>query len=373
MKKIQKGFFFLIILSVFASCGDFMDVHKEYIKDGEIIYAPKLGAISFIAGRNRIEFQYVLYKSPNVRSVDLYWNDGMDSLIIPVTPSAGIDVFATIIPNLAEKSYTFKARTTDSYGHKSLYLTNFGTAYGEIYQSTLSGRRIRNVELIDKDDIGTGRIAMFSAAEGMVRTEIRYQKSDGATAVLIFQNKDTVFCPGVLPGSKFEARSLFIPEPQSIDTFTTAWTTHATAFATAYQYDRSKWKVLEVSDENPNNLAETILDGNLGTYWASQSGTPLPHWVIIDMQSPRNIVKFDIYRRSGNSDTKTVECYLGDSPVESDPWTLIAEGTFPTSGGRLEIESTDKITRGRYLKIRLPDSNRAPNTFVAEIYPYGGL
>ena len=88
MKKIVNGIIIPLILSALISCGDFMDVHKEYIKDGEIIYAPKVAAVTFLAGMNRIEFRYSLYKSPNVRSVDLYWNDGADSLIMPVTPSA---------------------------------------------------------------------------------------------------------------------------------------------------------------------------------------------------------------------------------------------------------------------------------------------
>ena len=372
MKKIQNGFFILLILAAFVSCEDFMDSHKEYIKDGEIIYAPKIGAAAFIAGKNRIEFLYMLYKSPNVRSVDLYWNDGADSLIIPVSPSAGIDMFSTVITDLDEKSYTFNARTTDLYGHKSLYLTDFGSSYGEIYQSTLSGRRINTVELIDKDDRGTGRIALYAAAEGLVRTELRYLKNDGATALIFAQDVDTMFlCPDVLPGSEFETRSLYIPETQAIDTFATEWISHATAFAMTYQYDRSEWEMVAVSDSAANQRGENILDGNLGTFWGSQAGVPVPHWIIIDMQSPRNIVKLDVYRRSGNTATRTVECYLGDSPVESDPWTLIGAGTF-VSGYLMEIVSTDKTTRGRYLKIRLPDSNQAPYTFLAEIFPYGG-
>ena len=375
MKKIVNGIIIPLILSALISCGDFMDTHKEYIEDGEIIYAPKVASVIFFAGMNRIECQYMLYKSPNVRSVDLYWNEGMDSLIMPVTPTAGIDLFSVIIPNLEEKSYTFNARTTDLHGHKSLYLTNFGTSYGEVYKSTLTGRRVNTVELIDKNDIGTGSISLFAASEDLVRTEIRYQKSDGSTDIVVAkQNENTVFCPDALPGSTFEARSLYIPEPVAIDTFATAWTTYGTAFATSYQYDRSDWEVLEVSDETAGEGGSALIDGNLATYWSSQRTpvAPLPHWAIIDMKSPKNIVRFDIYRRSGNTDTRTVECYLGDSPEETGSWILIGEGTF-TTGGRLEIESTDKLTRGRYLKIKLPDSNRAPYTNLAEVYPYGGL
>jgi len=377
MKQIYKGLLILLILSGFASCQDFMDIHKEYIKDGEIIYAPKIDSMVFIAGHNRIEFRYWLYKSPNVRSVDLYWNNGMDSLIIPVTPTAEIDSFYTIIPNLEEKAYTFDARTTDLYGHKSLYLTNFGTSYGEEFSSTLSSRRINTVELIEESGVVKGSISLFSAGVGLVRTEIRYQKEDGTTVIAVAQpNESVVVCPYAKSESVFEIRSLYIPETEAIDTFATAWTAYGTTFPPIYQYNRSEWEVLEVSDETESDGGgkKTLIDGNLNSFWHSQwdgGNAPLPHWAIIDMKSPKNIVKFDIYRRHDNTDSKTVEYYVGDSPDESGTWTKIGSGVFPSTGDKLEIESTDKVTKGRYLKLVLPDSNRNPFTSIAEIYPYG--
>lgn len=42
MKKIVGGLLICTALGFVASCDDFMDVHKEFIKDGEIIYAPKV-------------------------------------------------------------------------------------------------------------------------------------------------------------------------------------------------------------------------------------------------------------------------------------------------------------------------------------------
>jgi hypothetical protein len=89
------------------------------------------------------------------------------------------------------------------------------------------------------------------------------------------------------------------------------------------------------------------------------------------MKNPKNVVKFDIYRRRGNTDARTVECYLGDVPDEAGHWTKIGEGVF-SSGDKLEIEPTDKVTKGRYLLLVLPDSNRDPFTSIAEVYPYGG-
>ena len=91
MKRIYGIVAFVVSVLSFVSCDDFMDVHKEYIEDGEIIYAPKPDTIGFIAGKNRILFNCRTYNTPNVRSIDVYWNDGLDSLIVPVELKTGYD------------------------------------------------------------------------------------------------------------------------------------------------------------------------------------------------------------------------------------------------------------------------------------------
>jgi hypothetical protein len=379
MKRIYNGLLMLLTLFAFASCENFMDIHKKYIEGGEIIYAPKVDSMVFIAGNHRLQFRYWLYKSPNVRTVDLYWNSGRDSLILPVSPTAGIDSFSVIIPNLDEQSYTFDVRTTDSYGHKSLYMTNFGSVYGENYQSSLAERRINSVDLVEKDGIVQGAVILFPASTGWVRTEVHYTKNDGTTGIASAKvGENTVYCPYVKPGITFEARSLYIPETEAVDTFATTWIGYEKFFPSIYQYDRSKWKVLEVSDETASDGGgkNTLIDGNLGSYWHSKwdgGNAPLPHWAIIDMQTPRNVTnKIDVYRRPGNTDAKTVEIYLSNTPDADGEWTKIGDGQF-SSGDLLTIIPSDKVTKGRYLKILLPDSNRDPFTSIAEIYLYGGM
>lgn len=232
MKRIYSIVVFVASVLCFASCDDFMDVHKEYIEGGEIIYAPKPDSINFIAGKNRILFNCRTYNAPNVQSIDVYWNDGLDSLIIPVELKTGYDSISVVLDNMEEKSYTFDVRTTDNFGHKSLYLTDFGTSYGETYQSRLSDRRIKTVALSDKG----GTVTWFFAPGDLVRSEIRYVKNDGSQSVAETPStKDVVDLPGIKPGSAIEYRSLFIPEEASIDTFATAWKTFATPIPEGYK------------------------------------------------------------------------------------------------------------------------------------------
>jgi hypothetical protein len=363
-----------------SSCDDFMDVHKDFIKGGEIIYSPKVDSISFIAGEHRILFRCWLYNSPNVHSVDLFWNNRADSLITTVTPSTGLDSVDIMLSGLEEKSYTFDVRTTDRFGHKSLWTTDFGNAYGASYQALLTDRRVNEISLEEKDGAPQGRITFFSAALLQVRNEVRYVKNDGSkTVIALSPDKSEIYCPGVKPGTSFETRSFYIPEEEAVDTFATEWTLSETAFPLIYAYDRSKWTVIAVSDETASDGGgmHTVIDGNTGSYWHSQwdgGNMPLPHWLIIDLGAEinvANVVRFDLYRRTDNTDTKTVEIYFGNSPDSDGAWTKVAETVV--NANRMEVTPTNKTTRGRYLKLVFPDSNRDPFTNLAEIYMYGGL
>jgi hypothetical protein len=375
MKKIHYNLLIILALSFLVSCEDFMDVHEEYIEGGEIIYSPKTDSVAFIAGRERIMFRFRLYNSPNVQSVNLYWNDDLDSLIVPVTPTTGLDSTDVILPDMPEKSYTFNVRTVDKYGHVSLTMTDFGTSYGAIFQSSLAHRRIRDVSITDKG----GEITWFSAAENLVGNEVRYETNDGAKAVVRMPaGANAVLCPDAKTSSTFEYRSLFIPEEQAIDTFAVGWTEYETPFPAIFQYNKSGWTVVGYSDQEVSDGGgvASLLDGDLSNYWHSQwsdGGRPLPHWVIIDLNSSKKICKIETWRRPGNTDAKTVQYFVSDNPdPDAAAWVKIAEGVFG-SGDKLTIGIPDpgSTDKGRYLKIYLPDSNRDNNTSIAEITLYG--
>lgn len=215
--------------------------------------------------------------------------------------------------------------------------------------------------------------------DGLVRNEIRYVKKDGTEEVVFMSaEENSTFCPDVKPGSEFEYRSLFIPEEEAIDTFSTEWKKYETAFPVEYMYDRSDWAVLAVSDETASDGGgmNTLIDGDLGSYWHSQwdgGDAPLPHWAVIDMQTPKEIGKLDIYRRPGNKDAKTIEVYVSDQPdADAAGWVKIGSAVFGDKDNVVVAipESVD-TGKGRYLKILLPDSNRDPFISIAEVFVYG--
>ena len=375
MKRIYSLAILAASILSFTSCEDFMDIHEEYIEGGEIIYAPKPDSVSFIAGKGRVLFNCRTYNAPNVRSIDVYWNDGLDSLIIPVELKTGYDSISVILDNLEEKSYTFNIQTTDNFGHKSLFMTDFGTSYGDTYQATLNDRLIESLSLSDQE----GTIKWYYAPQYLVRSEVRYVKKDGSQAIAkVPSTDDLVLLPDVKSGSTFEYRSLYIPDAAAIDTFATAWKEYETPFPTEYKYDCSSWKVLSVSDVSTSEGGgmDALIDDDLSTYWQSAyegGDAPLPHWAVIDMQTPKMISRVELYRRSGNTDTKSVELYVSDQPdANTGNWTKIGTAVFDEGdSSSITLPETSGTGKGRYLKLLLPDSNREPYTNVAEVYVYG--
>jgi hypothetical protein len=220
-KKTYQNFIVsLIIAFCLIACEDMMDIHKKYVEGGEITYAPKLDSVQFLAGNNRILFQFWLKSAPNVRTVNLYWNSHADSLIIPVTPSAGLDSLSVFIENLEEQTYTFDALTTDIYGYSSLISSGISTSYGNIFQSTLNPRQINRILISSME----GTVSWYSSPVNLLATEVRYTDTNGEIQIIQTPaNESSTICPQADPASTFEYRSLFLPEPVAVDTFYVDW------------------------------------------------------------------------------------------------------------------------------------------------------
>lgn len=365
MKNILY-FLFVLITSMLISCENMMDKHIHWFEGGEKIYAPKVDSLMFLNGINRVLMQFWLLESPNLKSVDVFWNNDKDSIVIPVSPSTGRDSLTFSIPLNEEKSYTFYVRTTDVFNNHSLKVPGSATSFGAIYKSSLVNRGVRSAQ----NNHSTTEIQWFGAPDFLFCTEVRYTDlNNERKTVRTFANESYTVCPLPKPGSLYEYRSLYCPE-NSIDTFYLDWV----QIKPLTKFDRSSWKILSVSDENPGYKSINVLDGNLSTFWHSEwkPVAPLPHWLVIDMQNPKEITRIDTYRRKNNTHTRTVEYYINDNP---DPyaltWEQIASGRF--SSGDLMILNVSGKAPGQYLKILLPDTNSAgdTSTSIAEIEVFG--
>ncbi len=374
-KRVYSPLFVFVLLSILISCEDMMDVHKEYIKGGEIIYAPKPDSVTFLPGKERILFRYWLYNSPNVTTVDIFWNSYADSMIIPVSPGTGLDSSDVILEDMPEKSYTFYVKTIDKYGHSSLTVSDFGTSYGDSYQESLSQRKVKSATMSGTDGI----IDWYSAAEDLVEVQVRYKSttSDDSVVVVMPAEKGEIICPNAEGGCSFDFRSLYIPEEAAIDTFALEWEHSEESFPSKYEYDRSEWEVVDYSDQQADDGGgiTTLFDGDYyDTYWHSSYSdgpAPLPHWVIIDLKSAKEICQIDTWR-PGNTDANTVQYWTSDdSDPDASSWGKIGEGVFSSDEDLLTISLNSVVTTKRYLKLVLTDSNRVTYTSISEVFLYG--
>jgi hypothetical protein len=230
-----KNFLALILLIMcgFASCDDFMDVHKKWIQDGEIIYAPKPVDLQFWAGVEKITLFCSLLNSPYVKSIDVYWNNEVDSLIFPVSPSTGLDVYQIAIENLEPIAYTFKVRTTDVSGNHSAFLTGVASAIDPDFVKTLVPREVSRLNIV----AAAATIFWTPAPNGLLYNEVRYTTNEGEVKLLkTFPNESSTLCPDAQRKMEFaEYRSLFIPD-NSLDTVYSEWTKTAFNKAPLYIY-----------------------------------------------------------------------------------------------------------------------------------------
>jgi hypothetical protein len=344
-----------------------MDTHQKYLEGGEKIYAPKVNSLVFFNGKNRVLMWFWLLESPNVRSVDVFWDNNTEPLSVPVTPSAGLDSLAVYIPLTEEKAYTFYVRTTDIFGNHSLSELGSATSYGAIYESALTNRRVRSAETTGS----TTTIQWYSPIDDYAFSEVRYTDVNNEERIVrALPNESSTSCPDAKTGSLYAHRSLYVPS-NSIDTFYMAWE----PISPVVKFDKSSWAVISWSDEEftDGGGAAALINNSRSDYWHSKWQAPaaqLPHWAVIDMAVAREIARIDTYRRTNNTNTRSVWYYVGDDPdPDASSWTKIAEGTF-ASGDLLTLTVSQSVT-GRYLKIHLPDSNSGQNTSVAEIDVFG--
>src|SRR3546814_17804617 len=69
-------------------------------------------------GYKRVELSWLALSDPTVTKAMVYWNNGRDSVEVPINKTTGIDTVRVMIDNLQERIYTFEIVTYDNDGHK---------------------------------------------------------------------------------------------------------------------------------------------------------------------------------------------------------------------------------------------------------------
>ncbi|MDR1338805.1 MAG: DUF4998 domain-containing protein, partial [Prevotellaceae bacterium] len=211
MKTVIKLLFQCVIaLCCLTGCKDMDSIHEEYAPGGEIIYTGMVNYVRAYSGIERIGFSWYLDADPRIVSTVIYWNEGADSIVVPVnrTEPGYIEMQTTI--NLPEGYYQFELVTKDREGHRSVGLEGSAQVYGVAYQAGL-----KTQDLLPDSYLGNSGwyVSLGGAAENAVYTEIEYKERGGTTKTIAISvpSTDTVI-PDAAPETPFRYRTFYMAE-----------------------------------------------------------------------------------------------------------------------------------------------------------------
>ncbi|MCC4213180.1 DUF4998 domain-containing protein [Leeuwenhoekiella parthenopeia] len=225
MKNLHL-YIYVAVVSCFMilwSCSDQeYDDYKKFADGGEINYTEKVDSLKSFSGKNRIMLQGIINADPKITEFRVFWNDGRDSVSVPITRSGGVDTLEVTIADIPENIYNFQIRTYDAAGNKSLVSNVTGAVYGERYQNTLYNRPVLANDLVN----GTLTIsyASMDLTTGVIGTEVLI---DGASeSIFIPIDSEEYNISDYVAGESYKYRTLFLPEETAIDTFTTDYVSY---------------------------------------------------------------------------------------------------------------------------------------------------
>ena len=173
----MKNLHFYIYTAIFScvmilwSCSDQeYDDYKKFAEGGEINYTEKVDSLKAFSGKNRVMLQGIIDADPKITEFRVFWNDGRDSVSVPVNRSGGVDTLSVTINDIPENIYNFQVRTYDAEGNKSLVSNVTGAVYGERYQNTLYNRPVLANDLVG--GLLSISYASMDLTTGVIGTEI---------------------------------------------------------------------------------------------------------------------------------------------------------------------------------------------------------
>lgn len=234
--RIRTYILSILGLGLLAACEKMNDRHKDFLRDGVIVYTAKVDSLKAFPGSSRVLLQWYLISDPKIDKCRVFWNNGKDSLTIPVQRTAGTDTIRVMMKDLPENIYTFEVMTYDNAGHSSLKETVIGTVYGSNYIASLYNRPLRDAKYVAASK--QARIAWFGVSPQAVAVDIEYTGTAGDIIKLRevavrpdpfkpLAFRDTTFLPNYKQGTSIKYRTAFKPVPTAIDTFFTVYDTQA--------------------------------------------------------------------------------------------------------------------------------------------------
>jgi len=211
------------LASFLVACHKMDETYEGFLTGGEMKYAKKPDTIWISPGKNRLKLSTVLIGT-NYSKYMVYWNDGQDSLEVPVGEKKYMDTLEVLIAPLAEGDCAVKVYTYDMEQYRSIVTEANGVIYGDAYQSTLFNRIALAFQLDDKGK----PLVMWDSRNPRqaVAVELVFKDQEQMAHRLIQPIEETKTAIAYdLLGDSLQYRTLFLPDSNAIDTFYTQFQT----------------------------------------------------------------------------------------------------------------------------------------------------
>jgi len=374
MKNIEKLLLGLMVTGCMIACQQMKDIHEDFIKDGETIYAGRVYDPVVLPGEGRLRIKMFFKGGGSIRNCIIEWNDGENQVNTKYTPNVPLDSTEITINDLEEKSYLFYVHNLDKDGNRSIKVPVSGSAYGDIYRQSLSNRIVSSVEgggTIDSVTINWGTVA-----EGNVGVVVTYPDSTEAqVSRILLPEENRLEIRGWKSEGTLSYITRYIPEEGAIDTFETQPRQFTLPKRIVFKGEllaKDNWEIVDFSSDEGEGRIGRVIDGDYSTYWHTQyngAQPGYPHYFVVDLQNAVKMNKIEAFNRSG--DTRGHTEFKLYCSMDGNNFTDL--GTFDN-----DVNSTkttcllNDLPLARYVKF---EATNGPNffTFLAELDVYGQI
>ena len=227
----HKGMWFcwvlmsLMILACITSCSK-MDDYKRFTENGEISYTGKVDSVEVYSGKSRVLIKGLFLADPKVVSCKILWNNGKDSVVVPVVRKNIVDSLSISIPITVEGVQNFTIYTYDNSGNRSIPVYKSGRVYADRYQSSLTNRDISEAKTDETTGITAVDFLDMDRLTGVFATDITFtDRQDVSKTIRVPIDSLQGVLANFKYGSTISYRTLFLPDTMSVDTFYSATNT----------------------------------------------------------------------------------------------------------------------------------------------------
>lgn len=325
-----------------AGCGEMDATYEDYLEGGEAIYTGRADSLEAHPGYQRIALSWLLISDPKITYCTVYWNNGADSLRVPVERSAGVDTINVLLENMEEGVYTFDIYTGDDKGHLSLKNSVIGRVYGEEYVAALPHMPYSRAKWSeDKTRIKWG----FKEGNAIVTgVELNYQDLSGVEQrLVVYPDSTETIMEDHKKGTEFNYRTWYLPDSTAIDTLHTEFT--AVTPVIEREMDKSAFAEYILPSDAPSAygwLLSMLWDGSISAPngFHTANTVDFPHHYTFDLGVETTLSRFKLWQR-GSADGNGY-LYSAGNPMEFEIWGATepaADGSWDGWTKLLDCES----------------------------------